>query len=143
MTCDAVQYDQYALFLPQLMKGIVAEGEELMQHRPSSLGTSGGSDHPEMPANGIPGGNNVPEMPAHMTPIRKHSRNRGLVTQAGQDETASRGTWEVMVMEDKHMSPQDESSVTGMLKVMLLENDKEMVKDRKEVFQTYKRRRLF
>ncbi|KAM0855709.1 hypothetical protein ACQ4PT_049599 [Festuca glaucescens] len=138
----------------KLMKGIVVEGEELMQHRPSSLSTSGGNNHQEMPAgstprgdqapvtpaNGMSGGSYEPEMPTHTTPIRKLCRNRGLVMQAQQDEMASPGTLEVMVMEDKHMSPQDMSSVTGSLQVMVME-DKVMVKDRKEVFQTYKRRR--
>jgi hypothetical protein len=135
------------------MKGIVAEGEELMQHRPSSLSTSGGNNHQEMPARSTPGGNqspvspansmsggsNEPEMPTHTTPIRKLCRNRGLVMQAQQDEMASPGTLDVMVMEDKHISPQDKSSVTGRLEVMVIKE--EMVKDRKEVFQTYKRKR--
>ncbi|XP_047054049.1 non-structural maintenance of chromosomes element 4 homolog A-like, partial [Lolium rigidum] len=111
----------------KLMKGIVAEGEELMQHRPSSLSTSGGNNQQEMP------------MPTHTTPIRKLSRNRGLVMQAQQDEMASPRTLEVMVMEDTHMSPQDKSSVTGRLDVMVIKE--EMAKDKKEVFQTYKRRR--
>lgn len=137
----------------KLMKGIVAEGEELMQHRPSSLSTSGGNNHQEMPARSTPrgnqssvspansmsGGSNEPEMPTHTTPIRKLCRNRGLVMQAQQDEMASPGTLDVMVMEDKHISPQDKSSVTGRLEVMVIKE--EMVKDRKEVFQTYKRKR--
>jgi hypothetical protein len=126
------------------MKGIVAEGEELMKHRPSSLSTSGGDNHPEMPARSTPGGNVEPETPAngmsaHRTPIRKICRKRGLVTQARRDETASLDTMEVMVMEDKHMSPQDKSSVTGSLQVTVV-GDKEMVKGRQEVFLTYKRR---
>uniref|UniRef100_A0ACD6AGW5 Uncharacterized protein n=1 Tax=Avena sativa TaxID=4498 RepID=A0ACD6AGW5_AVESA len=149
----------------KLMKGIVVEGEELMLHRPSSFSTSGGNNHPEMPAHtsgsedpetpahtsgtedpetradGVSGGNNEPEMPSHTTPIRKFCRNRGLVTQARQDKTTSPGTLEVMVMEDKHMSPQEKSTVTGMLQVMVMD-DKEMVKDSNEVFQTYKRRRI-
>uniref|UniRef100_A0ACD5WT80 Uncharacterized protein n=1 Tax=Avena sativa TaxID=4498 RepID=A0ACD5WT80_AVESA len=140
----------------KLMKGIVAEGQELMLHRPSSFSMSGGNNHPEMPtrntcagtedpempSNDVSGGNNEPEMPSHTTPIRKFCRNRGLVTQARQDKPTSAGTFEVMVMEDKHISPQDKSSVTGKLQVMVVE-DKEMVEDSKEVFQTYKRRRLF
>ncbi|CAM0910006.1 unnamed protein product [Alopecurus aequalis] len=152
----------------KLMKGVVVEGEELMQHRPSSVSTSGGNNHPEMaplstpggnqdpktPANGMSGANNELEMPAHTTPIRKLCKNHTQAhmtpirklsknhTQAWQDETASPGTWEVKVMQDKHMSPQDKSSVTGTLKVMVMEDDKEMVKSRPEVFKTYKRRRL-
>jgi hypothetical protein len=59
--------------------------------------------------------------------------------QSQQDEMASPGTLEVMVMEDKHMSPQDKSSVTGRLDIMVIKE--EIVKDRKEVFHTYKRRR--
>jgi hypothetical protein len=135
------------------MKGIVTEGEELMLHRPSTLSTSGGNNHPEMPAsstpgghqapvtpaNGMSGGNNEPEMPAHTTPIRKFCRNRGQVTQARQDETTSLDALEVMVMQDKHMTPQDKLSVTG---VMVIE-DNEMVKDRQEVLQTHKPKRLF
>ena len=140
------------------MKGIVVEGEELMKHRQSSLSTSGGNNHAEMPARGTPGGNqdqatpaasgmsgvnNEPEMQAHTTPIRKLCRNRGLVTLARQDETVTPGTCEVKVMEDKHMSPQDESSVTGTLIVAVVE-DKEMVKEERQgsCTQTYKRRRL-
>jgi hypothetical protein len=90
------------------------------------------------PADGMSGGNNEPEMPAHTTPIRKFCRNRGQVTQARQDET-SLDALEVMVMQDKHMSLQDKLSVTG---VMVIE-DKEMVKDRQEVLQTHKPKRLF
>uniref|UniRef100_A0ACD6A8H1 Uncharacterized protein n=1 Tax=Avena sativa TaxID=4498 RepID=A0ACD6A8H1_AVESA len=118
----------------KLMKGLVVKGGELMLHRPSSLSMPGGNNHPEMPArstcagtedpetpaNGVSGGNNEPEMPSHTTPIRKLCTNRGLVTEAWQDKTTFPGTLEVMVMEDK-----------------------EMVKESKEVFQTYKRRRLF
>ncbi|KAM0924469.1 hypothetical protein ACQ4PT_004881 [Festuca glaucescens] len=101
----------------KLMKGIVAEGEELMQQRLSSLSTSGGNNHQEMPAGSTPrgnqspvspansmsGGSNEPEMPTHTTPIRKLCRNQGLVMQAQQEEMASPGSLEVMVMEDKHM----------------------------------------
>jgi hypothetical protein len=138
------------------MKGIVAEGEELMLHRLSTLSTSGGNNHPEMPARSTPGGNqapmtpansmsggnNEPEMPAHTTPIRKFCRNRGQVTQARQDETTSLDALEVMVMQDKHTTLQDKLSVTG---VMVIE-DMEMVKDRQEVLQTSefnKPKRLF
>jgi hypothetical protein len=126
------------------MKGIVAEGEELMKHRPSSLSTSGGDNHPEMPVRSTPGGNVEPETPANgmsarRTPIRKICRKRGLVTQARRDETASPGPLKVMVMEDKHMSPQDKSSITGSLQVTVI-GDK-MVKGKQEVFLTYKRRR--
>ncbi|XP_048538881.1 non-structural maintenance of chromosomes element 4 homolog A-like [Triticum urartu] len=141
----------------QLMKGIVAEGEELMVHRPPSLSTSGGNTQAEMPTRSMPGGNNQgevpahgtpggnedpatpvhgtsggnsePEMPAHTTSIRKHCRNRGLVTQARQDETTA--------MEDKRQTDaQDE-----VMRTVVKREDMEMAKDRQEVVQTYKRKR--
>ncbi|KAF7097264.1 hypothetical protein CFC21_099103 [Triticum aestivum] len=141
----------------QLMKGIVAEGEELMVHSPPSLSTSGGNTQAEMPTRSMPGGNNQgevpahgtpggnedpatpvhgtsggnsePEMPAHTTSIRKHCRNRGLVTQARQDETTA--------MEDKRQTDaQDE-----VMRTVVKREDMEMAKDRQEVVQTYKRKR--
>ncbi|XP_020159825.1 non-structural maintenance of chromosomes element 4 homolog A [Aegilops tauschii subsp. strangulata] len=136
----------------QLMKGIVVEGEELMAHRPPSLSTSGGNTQAEMPsrstpggnnqgevpargtpggneepmtpAHGMSGGNNEPEMHAHTTSIRKHCRNRGLVTQARQDETTAMD------------NTQDEA-----IRTVVKREDMEMAKDRQEMVQTYKRKR--
>ncbi|KAL6874033.1 hypothetical protein ACP4OV_014115 [Aristida adscensionis] len=149
----------------KLMKGIVGEGEELMPHRCSQPAPgTGGNDHPgpevppvtpgtggsyhpqpEVPL-ATPGtGQNVhpePEVPpaesgrerndnpkppvllaAQGTSVKKLCRNRGLVL---QDET-------VELMETK-------MGATGAKEVMV---DKEMFMDRKEITQTYKRRRLF
>uniref|UniRef100_A0A453SK64 Uncharacterized protein n=2 Tax=Aegilops tauschii TaxID=37682 RepID=A0A453SK64_AEGTS len=134
------------------MKGIVVEGEELMAHRPPSLSTSGGNTQAEMPsrstpggnnqgevpargtpggneepmtpAHGMSGGNNEPEMHAHTTSIRKHCRNRGLVTQARQDETTAMD------------NTQDEA-----IRTVVKREDMEMAKDRQEMVQTYKRKR--
>ncbi|KAL5200698.1 hypothetical protein ABZP36_021901 [Zizania latifolia] len=67
----------------KLMKEMVMDGEELMQHRSSQVGAYSTS-----------GGNNNPETPTQNTAIRKFCRNRGLVM---QDEAVTAGkTPEVM-----------------------------------------------
>lgn len=143
------------------MKGIVAEGEELMVHRPPSLSMSGGNTQAEMPSrstsggnnqgevparstpggnedpatpvHGTSGGNNEPERPAHTTSIRKHCRNRGLVTQAREDETRTVvDTQEAM--EDKQQTDAQDEAVCMVKREAMVMEDKEMV-------QTYKRKR--
>ncbi|KAF7103139.1 hypothetical protein CFC21_104166 [Triticum aestivum] len=148
----------------QLMKGIVAEGEELMLHRPPSLSTSGGNTQAEMPSRSTPGGNPKVEMPAHSTPggnedpatpahgmsgennepemhahttsIRKHCRNRGLVTQARQDEATAMDNTQG-AMEDKQQADAQDEAIRTVVK----REDMEMGKDRPEMVQTYKRKR--
>ncbi|KAF0915138.1 hypothetical protein E2562_034057 [Oryza meyeriana var. granulata] len=73
----------------KLMKEMVVDGEELMQHRPSQVGTHGSGTT-------TGGANNDPEtetpaVPAHSTSIRKLCRNRGLVMHETQDEVATTG----------------------------------------------------
>ncbi|KAM3212999.1 hypothetical protein ACQJBY_065796 [Aegilops geniculata] len=148
----------------QLMKGIVAEGEELMPHRPPSLstpggnnqgevpargtpggnnqgevparGTPGGNEEPVTPAHGMSGGNNEPEMHAHTTSIRKHCRNRGLVTQARQDEATPMGNTQGAMEDKQQRDAQDE-----VIRTVVKREDMEMARDRQEMVQTYKRKR--
>jgi non-structural maintenance of chromosomes element 4 len=91
------------------MKGIVAEGEELMPHRSSQAAPSTGENNPpeaEVPLatqNGrIP--HPEPEVPlaAQRTPIKKLCRNQGLVL---QDETVTTGTQKIMEEETSCGSP--------------------------------------
>ncbi|KAK3134107.1 hypothetical protein QOZ80_6AG0545090 [Eleusine coracana subsp. coracana] len=147
----------------KLMKGIVAEGEELMPHRCSQAAPSSReSNHPgaEVPvaAQSTPIsrpepavlfakqstriGHPEPEvaLAVQTTSIKKLCRNRGLVL---QDETFTTGVKKVIEKEtaptEANEAMEEKMAATVVQDVM----KDQMVKDRKEVLLTYKRRRLF
>ncbi|GJM97971.1 hypothetical protein PR202_ga14941 [Eleusine coracana subsp. coracana] len=162
-----------------LMKGIVAEGEELLPHRCSQAAPSSReSNHPrtEVPvaAQSTPISRSEPvvllakqttrishpepevalvkqskrtshpapelSLAAQTTSIKKLCRNRGFVL---QDETFTTGVKKVV---EKEMAPTgaNEAMKEKMAATVVQEVMKDqMVKDRKEILLTYKRRRLF
>jgi hypothetical protein len=78
---------------------------------------------------------------AQRTPIKKLCRNRGLVL---QDETVTTGTQKIMEEETvpmaAHEAMEEKMEAAVAQEVM---KDKKMVKDRRGIHLTCKRRRLF
>uniref|UniRef100_A0A0E0LDJ5 Non-structural maintenance of chromosomes element 4 n=1 Tax=Oryza punctata TaxID=4537 RepID=A0A0E0LDJ5_ORYPU len=77
----------------KLMKEMVVDGEELMQHRPPQVGTHGSSTTTTTgAANNDPDPEieiETPAVPTHGTAIRKLCRNRGLVMHDMPEEAAT------------------------------------------------------
>ncbi|CAD6336258.1 unnamed protein product [Miscanthus lutarioriparius] len=122
----------------KLMKGVVPEGEELMPHRSSeTVANTGGNNHTEA---------DVP-LATPSTTIRKLCRNRGLVSQDEMIATGAQGAMGANdAMEDEMVAAMDVTEAVGEKMVATgaeeVMGDK-MVKERKDMNLTYKRRRLF
>jgi non-structural maintenance of chromosomes element 4 len=146
----------------QIMKGIVAEGEELMPHRDSQVAPSTGENNRAeaevpMPAESTPVNRREPEVPlatqsgrlnrpepeaplaAQSTLIKKLCKNQGLVL---EDQTVTTGVQKVLDEEtapaEAHEDMEEKLEATVTQEFM---KDK-MVENRMEIL-TYKRRRLF
>jgi non-structural maintenance of chromosomes element 4 len=127
------------------MKGIVAEGEELMPHRGSQAAESTpvSRREPAMPLATQSGRMNRPEpevpLAAQSTSIKKFCRNQGLVL---QDQTVTTCVQKVL---EEEMAPAEalEDMEEKMEAIVTQEFMKDkMVENRMEIL-TYKRRRLF
>uniref|UniRef100_A0A0E0ABX0 Non-structural maintenance of chromosomes element 4 n=1 Tax=Oryza glumipatula TaxID=40148 RepID=A0A0E0ABX0_9ORYZ len=112
----------------KLMKDMVVDGEELMQHRPPApqVGTQGSSSSSTTTTTG--GANEGPETetpaaPAHSTAIRKLCRNRGLVMHDMQEEAATTTTTGGRTMEEKRSAMDAQVSQLASKRRRLFQDD--------------------
>ena len=124
------------------MKGVVAEGDELMPHRcyqatPCTRENNRPEAEVPMATQSTPISHPDPKvLVAAQTPIKKLCRNRGLVL---QDEKIASSEKVMEETAPAYEAMEEKMAATVPREVM---KDK-MVQDTKEIHLTYKRRRLF